>query len=307
MQSFPKIWALGTKPVLNIFKGPVEITEKLDGSQFNFGKKDGELWFRSKGAQIYLDNVPDLFRPSVAHLQEREKYVLEGWSYHGEAFCRPRHNTLQYSRVPRGHLALFGISTPDVPYFDYASMKLHADALEVEQVKLVYEGEVDLGMDWFRQLIAVESQLGGALMEGVVVKNYVEKFIMGTKILPCFGKYVSEQFKEKHSEAWVTGKDRLQELLGAYRSEARWKKAIQHLDERGLLTSSPKDIGPLLKEIQTDLETEEGDDFAERVFNLYRKDWLRQSIRGFPEWYKLLLMEKSIANIESHEINSPKD
>ena len=44
---FPKIYAVGSSEVKDVFNGPVEITEKLDGSCIGFGKVDGELIVRS--------------------------------------------------------------------------------------------------------------------------------------------------------------------------------------------------------------------------------------------------------------------
>ena len=50
ISAFPKIFAIGTDYIKDLFNGPVEITEKIDGSMFVFGKVDGELFMRSKGA-----------------------------------------------------------------------------------------------------------------------------------------------------------------------------------------------------------------------------------------------------------------
>jgi hypothetical protein len=55
MFPFPKIFALGTMYIRDIFEGAVEITEKIDGSQFVFGMIDGKLQLRSKGAVLYVD------------------------------------------------------------------------------------------------------------------------------------------------------------------------------------------------------------------------------------------------------------
>lgn len=41
IKAFPKIFALGTQYTEGIFDSEVEITEKIDGSQFNFGKIEG--------------------------------------------------------------------------------------------------------------------------------------------------------------------------------------------------------------------------------------------------------------------------
>ena len=40
------------------------------------------------------------------------------------------------------------------------------------------------------------------------------------------------------------------QLAEGLRTEARWRKAVQHLREEGRLERSPKDIGALLVELQ---------------------------------------------------------
>ena len=46
---FPKIYAVGSTEVQDVFDGVVEITEKVDGSCIGFGKIDGEdkygIWY----------------------------------------------------------------------------------------------------------------------------------------------------------------------------------------------------------------------------------------------------------------------
>ena len=126
-----------------------------------------------------------------------------------------------------------------------------------------------------------------------MIKNYHENFLIGGKVLPLLSaKYVSEKFKEKHGKDWVTGKDRLELLLSQYTSEARWHKAIQHFREEGVLTTSPKDIGPLMKEINQDLEVEEKENIKEELWKLFKKDLLRRATKGFPKWYKQKLIEE---------------
>ena len=51
---FPKIFTIGTRYVQNIFDDEVEITEKIDGSQFCFGKINSTVYVRSKGATLYF-------------------------------------------------------------------------------------------------------------------------------------------------------------------------------------------------------------------------------------------------------------
>jgi hypothetical protein len=54
IKAFPKIFAIGQDYIKDIFDGEVEVTEKIDGSQFVFGKLAGELYFRSKGKQQFF-------------------------------------------------------------------------------------------------------------------------------------------------------------------------------------------------------------------------------------------------------------
>ena len=53
LTEFPKIFSLGTKYIVDIFDSPVEVTEKLDGSQFTFAKVNDILYYRSKGQMLY--------------------------------------------------------------------------------------------------------------------------------------------------------------------------------------------------------------------------------------------------------------
>jgi hypothetical protein len=143
------------------------------------------------------------------------------------------------------------------------------------------------------KFLNVKSVLGGQKIEGFVVKNY-KHFTSDGKTM--MGKFVSEQFKEVHKKEWKntnpTQKDILTQLGETYKSEARWYKAIQHLKESGAYTRSPKDIGPLLKEIQQDIKTECQDEIKEKLFKWAWSHVARKSIQGFPQWYKELLMEQ---------------
>jgi len=66
---YPKIHALGHRNVINIFADEVEITEKVDGSQFVFGKDmNGKLHIRSRGTQIDVDARPQMFQLGVDYV-----------------------------------------------------------------------------------------------------------------------------------------------------------------------------------------------------------------------------------------------
>ena len=66
---FPKIYDLGHRYVQNIFNEDVEITEKIDGSQFAFGKIDNDLIFRSRRAEIYDTSFGEDYKyPNIKNL-----------------------------------------------------------------------------------------------------------------------------------------------------------------------------------------------------------------------------------------------
>lgn len=135
------------------------------------------------------------------------------------------------------------------------------------------------------------SSLGGPKIEGIVLKNYSERAMIGSLVLPLMaGKYVSEAFKEVHKKEWKTGKDRKEILLSQYHTEARWEKAIQHLRDSSVLTNSPKDIGPLIQEIHRDIEEECRQEIMEQLWSLHKRELMGRVTSGFPEWYKRKLI-----------------
>ena len=65
---YPKIYALGSVEVADILKEPVEVTEKVYGSQIGFGVIDGELIIRSKGSLIVPQQPNGLFKNATAYI-----------------------------------------------------------------------------------------------------------------------------------------------------------------------------------------------------------------------------------------------
>jgi len=292
--SFPKIWAIGTPQVDGrLFTGPVEITEKIDGSQFNFGKDPEERWImRSKGADQAGGTPDKLFRPVVDWAMSVVDHVPPGMMFHGETLCAPRHNTLEYGRVPKGHFMLYGISYAEGKFeYDFTNLVLWADRLGCETVPLWGRYNMEgLTEEMLGEFLSRESALGKVKPEGFVIKNYAESYLLGGQYIPLLaGKYVTEAFKEQHKIEWKTGADVMELMKQSFKTEARWHKAVQHLRERGELALEPKDIGPLMKELNEDFLTECEEDVKARLWNHYKKDFCRVITGGFPEWYKTQL------------------
>src|SRR6185437_4176639 len=100
-------------------------------------------------------------------------------------------------------------------------------------------------------------------------------------------KLVTAEFKEKHVDGWKESNPSALEQIGrAFNCEPRWRKAVQHLSEDGVLQNSVRDIGLLLKEISRDLHEEEQQNIKDMLFKLVLKDIQRIAVKGFPEFYK---------------------
>lgn len=304
LKPFPKIFTIGQKYIKDIFEGNVEITEKVDGSQFVFGKVNNQLFFRSKGAVINPEVCPNLFKPAVDYvlsIQDRfEPY--ENFVVYSETLSKPKHNTLSYSRVPKNHIAIYGVSdgAGEVFLSQHVLLQQVAAEFDVDVVPLLFYGNVH-SPEGIRELLDLESFLGGEKIEGIVVKNFNKTLLVGDQVVPLMsGKLVSERFKERH-KSWPkehTPRGKFDTFKESFRTNARWIKAIQRLGEDGKLEESPKDIGILLKYLHQDLEAEQKEDIKEELYNLFIREIKAEAVKGFPEFYKEYLVNKNVEFVE---------
>ena len=288
--AFPKILHIGDKQIADLFEGEVEITEKVDGSQFGFGKVKGRLFVRSKGRELDLDNPDQMFKLGVEYVKSIEDKIPDNTTFYGEYLQKPKHNTLAYDRVPRNNIALFGVYDYTTRVFGgYEDISRFADMLQVDAIPLIGSGTYtpEQVLELVRNRV---SYLGGQNIEGVVVKAYKPwLFLNSIPLTVMSGKYVTEEFKEVHHKNWKaenTGKGQLEVAISQYKSEARWNKAVQHLRDAGTLTGTPKDIGALVKEIQQDVATEEKENIKELLWKIYGDKFTHKAADGAAQWYK---------------------
>lgn len=291
LRSYGKIYNLGHAAIRELLDGPVTIEEKVDGSQFSFGMRDGQLFCRSKGKALDLDAPEKMFDAAVLTAQHLAPSLVDGWTYRGEYLRSPKHNTLAYDRVPIRHIVLFDIDTGDQEYMSWERKAAIAGELGLEVVPRIVVDRIE-GPEHIASLLERKSFLGGQQVEGLVFKNY-ERFGRDGKTL--MGKHVSERFKEVHRGDWKkrhpVAQDIKQSLVQAFRTPARWDKAVQHLRDRGELTNTPADIGKLMTELVTDLREECAEEMAAMLLKWAWKGVARGVGRGFPEWYKAKLIE----------------
>jgi len=288
ISSYPEVFNLGHKAIQDLFADPVLVEEKVDGSQFSFMlDEQGMLYCRSHHNDIDLEAPDKMFKNAVKIIQELSPELHPCWIYRGEYLSKPKHNILAYDRVPEKNIVIFDIETAPQCFLPPMSKQHEAERIGLESVPILAATSFG-SWEQFKELLDTTSFLGGQKVEGIVIKNYEKISRLTGHVL--MGKYVSEKFKEIHKkdrkDRNPAGRDIKPKIIEAFRTEARWNKAILHLAERGELENDPRDIGGLLKEINQDVLAECKDEIQEMLFKWAWKDISRGITRGFPEFYK---------------------
>ena len=298
--SYASIFNLGHAAVRALNDVPIYMEEKVDGSQFSFGIFDGEVRCRSKGQQLNVDAPEGMFAKAVASVLERKDKLVDGVTYRGEYLSKPKHNALAYGRVPAGHIIIFDICPGEEMYVSPTLKQSEAARLGLECVPVLYRGALDQGK--ILELLGTESVLGGQKIEGFVVKQE-NVTLYGNDKKALIGKYVSEAFKEVHAHNWKIANpkqgDVLQVIGAGLSTEARWRKAVQHLREAGLLEGTPRDIGKLIVEVPTDILIDTEDQIRTALWNWAWPHLKRMSTAGLAEWYKKELLAQQFDGVEN--------
>jgi len=310
--SYPHILNFGHRLSAQVVGQAVVAEEKVDGSQFSFAQLEGALHARSKGRQIDIEAPDAMFREAVetARSLYEAGALREGWVYRGEVLSKPKHNTLTYDRTPRGGIVLFDVET-DFGYLSYMDKVNEATRLGLEVVPRLFQGVIDVTT--FGQLLREESFLGGPKIEGVVLKPLDTVFVQigGKQPEPLILKFVSEAFKEVHLKDWKdrnpNHRDALTAVVQGFGGEARWRKAIEHLRDEGKLANEPKDIGPLIAEVQRDvLEGPDRDTLAYALLAAFERDIRKVLTTGVPEFYKATLVDSTFTVSDEAGILTPE-
>lgn len=282
--SYPKLFAIGHRAVAEIFTEDVIVEEKIDGSQFSFGRFDGRLRLRSRGKQFDLDNCEKMFKLGAEAVSKLD--LKDGYTYRGEYLAKPKHNTLCYDRTPDNYVIIFDINDDNESYLSYEDKRIEAQRLSLEVVPILFQGKIE-SADQVKELMASTSCLGGVTPEGIVIKNYKRFGVDGKALM---AKYVTEAFKEVHRSDWdarhPSNGDILEAIGQTYLATARWDKAVQRLRDNGDLRGEPADIGPLMKEVPEDILSECEAEIKDKLFAWAWPQIKRMTVRGLPEWYK---------------------
>lgn len=301
ISSFSKILALGHRAIHDLLDGDIEITEKADGSQFSVRKnEDGTISFRSKGRQIIADAPDKMFAAGVEALTALAHLLHPRWIYRGEYISKPKHNSLTYARTPKHFFILFDIDTGLQSYLSWPEVKAEGDRLGLEVVPLYYKGPgQSIAISDMEAMLANTSILGGPKVEGIVIKNYAKFGIDGKTAM---AKIVSPEFKEVHSVEWRKSNpapvDIVTKLVAGLATPARFNKAVQRLRDAGTLLGDPRDIGPLIRSVQADVDDEMRQEIVEELHKHFWPQISRGLTRGIPDWYKAKLIEELVTTPE---------
>jgi len=307
---YPKVHNIGSKGFERIFDLPVEISEKLDGSNVSIHRTSEGLKLASRSKWLSHQSPGDagMFSKFVNWVRCSEfdlSCLPDGSALWGE-FCN-NHNVLKYEKTCP--FVLFDISVTDefgnrqfLPrqnWNRFFSYWFGSDDFMYEHLNPVktllapnYAPPTILGKDvkdTLDELLKVPSMLGGKI-EGIAIKNYTELTSHG-ELLFC--KYVAPEFKEQHrvSTKGLPGEPIEKQIADNYYNDARLVKGILKLKELGKWAGTVKDIGPLIGVINQDIFTECEQDIKEDLFGHFWKQIARIITSKIPQAYKDKLQE----------------
>ena len=272
MKKYPKVLSLGQPLLAEIFDNPVEITEKVDGSQCRIRLADELVTCASKN-MVPADGK--MFE--LAHKQAERIWKADIWYEFGddvtlfaEFLSKEKHNVLIYGRVPQNNLYLFGAIVGNRHLQTEELVKL-AGKLDIEPPHVIASEITIDNQDNLTEYLKTPSVLGNTILEGVVIKNYHNSYpalLASTQAFfgyPLVGKLVRDDFKERLNKEWSAKKQRetpLAKVTKEFLTEARFNKAIQHLKDNGEITYEMRDLKNIIPEFYKDLIEEEHDEIV---------------------------------------------
>lgn len=225
LKKFPKVRPLGhpeTEPILE--PGTVHVLEKMDGANFRWGVRDGDLIIGSRNHTYPVgdDNIPKAFRHAVEFVQNRFEghEVVGDVTFFGEAM---HPHTLEYDWDNTPSVLGFAMYDHKAERFD--PWPIAKDAFESWDVPPVPHLDPIEPEDLSTEYPIPASGYRDGQPEGVVFWHE-----NGT----C-AKLRTEAFKEKHKSPTsdAKGYDGHEKLVADYCTEPRIDKRINDLLDQG--------------------------------------------------------------------------
>jgi len=289
LNKYPKIFNLGRVETEGVFEGRCDILEKVDGSQLRW-RVDIEtktLLVGSKGQRIDTNDPPKLFKKSVESLLKINIDRFD-WNvvYFGEAFSKPKHNKIQYGRVPDGNIMLWAAYDTSVRrWFNHNELMMDASIFNIECVGLVDIVDRAPTPEQLEKYMKVGSALGGSNVEGVVIKNHWNYKVEQDMALCKQAKFVSQEFRETMGVKINKTSD-IRDIVLMLKEEAIWHKAIQRVKESANEPMTDRHIGQVVREVHNDIDNEFKPLILEELWKMHSKNIKRLACKGVADYFK---------------------
>ncbi|KAH3765460.1 RNA ligase [Pelomyxa schiedti] len=254
---------------------------------------------------------------NAVHALEGIKHLLSpGLIYHGEYLGKPIHNVSVYERRPKRYVILYDIFCPDSVgqsgaayeaysknvtggrYFTPDELAQESGRIGLECVQTVFvhnapsEGNDDphVVCERFINEGKITSCLGGTDVEGYVIKLFdIPPNVKDAP--PRISKVLASKFKEKHNRGvdhatvqTLTVEGIVDTIGNMWNVEARFRKAVQHLQEQGFPEKS-RDIVGLSEELDADLKKEATEEIMCYLWGDLKTYMLPGLTAGLGKWY----------------------
>ncbi len=250
------------------------IDEKVDGSNLSFVLQGTDIVFMNRNSVISKP-YGWVFDKAISALSTLKKHLVLDHVYHGECIAKPKHNVIQYERVPKFYFVLFDIQDEDGTFLKRHDVVNAAKFLGIECVQCFHINDSESTqptqiVDHLFKCFAngsIVSMFGGTAPEGIVIKHpsYLKSNhkVVATKI-----KVVRDEFKEMHrngnklaEKQVVTPQDSLDRIMSWYSADVRWRKATFRLRDQGKITgleeNAEKERQAIMNEARRDFQEEE--------------------------------------------------
>lgn len=255
------------------------IQEKIDGSQLTFTVEDGRIIFTCRGKPINKDVKQ--FQKSVYMIEYMKDRFNPDYVYHGECITSIKHNIIRYSRMPLFNFIIYDISDKTTGQFLwYDDMNDECKRVGYEHVPILCVGKGEY-YDITTNIIKnnnLESHLGGPI-EGVVIKFRERCQQKGSY------KHVVESFREQRQED-VSNIDYpdintyIMKLGSLFATDARFLKAVQHIQEEGLEVTREN----MRHELDNDFDKEYKDIIKELLWIEFSHDIKKYAKEGYSSY-----------------------
>lgn len=274
---FPNLLGKIPRGTDNDLKDIVEVTEKIDGSYFQFGWYNNEFRYRTK-SMLDVQGIDKMFKPAIDFVMDKKDDFLPHHVYCCEYLRKPRHNKLNYLLIGELSPVLFLIDV----FFNPDSGSIYSVKYSEElYLKYPIENIIRLPILSLDDLNAFGRSDYGDVREGIVVKNSKgERF-----------KYVSDYFKEVVHVKINVPKKEVSDVYTAYINglKCRTDKTIMRFNEGGQEVNKTL-FGKIIGATVNDLLEEEQDNIANDLFKFYEKDFKKKCNKEIIDY--LLQLEK---------------